>query len=38
VTGSSSTRCAPAITDCDVLEVSTPEVDDVVRIQDDYGR
>ncbi|HTN52217.1 MAG TPA: cupin domain-containing protein [Anaeromyxobacter sp.] len=27
-----------AITDCDVLEVSTPEVDDVVRVQDDYGR
>ena len=27
-----------AITDCDVLEVSTPEVDDVVRIEDAYGR
>jgi len=27
-----------AVTDCDVLEVSTPEVDDVVRLQDDYGR
>ncbi|MFO0580932.1 MAG: cupin domain-containing protein [Anaeromyxobacter sp.] len=27
-----------AITDCDVLEVSTPEVEDVVRVQDDYGR
>ena len=27
-----------AVTDCDVLEVSTPEVDDVVRVQDDYGR
>jgi mannose-6-phosphate isomerase-like protein (cupin superfamily) len=27
-----------ALTDCDVLEVSTPEVDDVVRLQDDYGR
>ena len=27
-----------AITDCDVLEVSTPELDDVVRIQDRYGR
>jgi quercetin dioxygenase-like cupin family protein len=27
-----------ALTDCDVLEVSTPEVDDVVRVQDDYGR
>lgn len=27
-----------AITDVDVIEVSTPELDDVVRIQDDYGR
>lgn len=27
-----------AITDCDVLEVSTPEVDDVVRLEDAYGR
>jgi mannose-6-phosphate isomerase len=27
-----------AVTDCDVLEASTPEVDDVVRVQDDYGR
>ena len=27
-----------AITDCDILEVSTPEVDDVVRLQDRYGR
>jgi hypothetical protein len=26
------------ITDCDVLEVSTPELDDVVRIEDAYGR
>jgi len=26
------------ITDCDVLEVSTPELDDVVRIEDVYGR
>ena len=25
-------------TDVDVLEVSTPEVEDVVRVQDDYGR
>ena len=23
---------------CEVLEVSTPELDDVVRIEDDYGR
>ena len=27
-----------AITDCDVLEASTPEIDDVVRIKDRYGR
>ena len=27
-----------AITDTDVLEVSTPEVDDVVRLEDAYGR
>jgi mannose-6-phosphate isomerase len=27
-----------AVTDCDVLEVSTPEVDDVVRLKDRYGR
>ena len=27
-----------ALTDVDVLEVSTPELDDVVRIDDDYGR
>lgn len=27
-----------AISDCLVLEVSTPELDDVVRIDDDYGR
>jgi quercetin dioxygenase-like cupin family protein len=27
-----------AVTDSDVLEVSTPEVEDVVRVQDDYGR
>lgn len=27
-----------AIEDCDVLEVSTPELDDVVRIEDRYGR
>ena len=24
--------------DCDVLEVSTPELDDVVRLEDRYGR
>jgi mannose-6-phosphate isomerase-like protein (cupin superfamily) len=40
-----STRIAPgrrhrfeAVTDCEVCEVSTPELDDVVRLQDDYGR
>jgi mannose-6-phosphate isomerase-like protein (cupin superfamily) len=27
-----------AIEDCDILEVSTPELDDVVRLQDRYGR
>ncbi|MDQ3696537.1 MAG: cupin domain-containing protein [Gemmatimonadota bacterium] len=27
-----------AITDCDVLEVSTPDLDDVVRLTDRYGR
>ena len=27
-----------AVTDCDVLEVSTPELDDVVRMKDRYGR
>ena len=27
-----------ALDDCDVLEASTPHLDDVVRIQDRYGR
>ncbi|HUK42579.1 MAG TPA: cupin domain-containing protein [Candidatus Acidoferrales bacterium] len=27
-----------AVEDCDVLEVSTPELDDVVRLEDDFGR
>jgi mannose-6-phosphate isomerase len=27
-----------ALTDCDILEVSTPELDDVVRLSDKYGR
>lgn len=27
-----------AITDCDVMEASTPELDDVVRLKDRYGR
>jgi mannose-6-phosphate isomerase-like protein (cupin superfamily) len=26
------------LTDCDVLEASTPELDDVVRLEDGYGR
>lgn len=27
-----------AITDVEVIEVSTPELDDVVRLEDEYGR
>ena len=27
-----------AVTDCEILEVSTPELDDVVRLKDRYGR
>jgi mannose-6-phosphate isomerase-like protein (cupin superfamily) len=27
-----------AVTDCTLFEVSTPELDDVVRIEDDFGR
>ena len=27
-----------AVTDCDVLEASTPHLDDVVRLNDRYGR
>ncbi len=27
-----------AVSDCDILEASTPELDDVVRIKDRYGR
>jgi mannose-6-phosphate isomerase-like protein (cupin superfamily) len=27
-----------AVTDCDVLEASTPELDDIVRLEDRYGR
>jgi mannose-6-phosphate isomerase len=40
-----SFHCAPntihrmvAVTDVDVVEVSTPELDDVVRLEDAYGR
>ena len=27
-----------AVTDCDLLEVSTPHLEDVVRLEDRYGR
>lgn len=27
-----------AVTDCSILEVSTPDLDDVVRLEDRYGR
>ena len=27
-----------AVTECDVIEVSTPELEDVVRLEDAYGR
>ena len=27
-----------AVTDCDILEASTPELDDVIRLTDRYGR
>jgi hypothetical protein len=27
-----------AIEDADIFEVSTPEIDDVVRLEDRYGR
>ena len=27
-----------ALSDCDVLEASTAELDDVVRLEDSYGR
>ena len=27
-----------AVTDADIFEVSTPELDDIVRLEDDYGR
>ena len=27
-----------ALRNCDILEVSTPQLDDVVRLEDDYGR
>jgi len=30
--------CAPNGTHVKLIEVSTPEIDDVVRLEDDYGR
>ena len=30
--------CAPSEFDVEIIEVSTPEIDDVVRLDDDYGR
>jgi hypothetical protein len=27
-----------AVEDCDIFEVSTPEINDVVRLEDRYGR
>jgi mannose-6-phosphate isomerase-like protein (cupin superfamily) len=27
-----------AVTDCELFEVSTPELEDVVRLEDDFGR
>jgi mannose-6-phosphate isomerase-like protein (cupin superfamily) len=40
-----SARIAPgrrhrfeAVVECELCEVSSPEIDDVVRLQDDYGR
>ena len=30
--------CAPDDSDVELIEVSTPEIDDVVRVEDDYGR
>ncbi len=29
---------APADTDVDIIEVATPEIDDIVRLEDDYNR
>ncbi len=38
VTGTVHRFIAPDDTDCELLEVSTPQLDDVVRIEDVYGR
>jgi mannose-6-phosphate isomerase-like protein (cupin superfamily) len=31
-------RLVAGVTGCDIIEVSTPELDDVVRLEDRYGR
>ena len=36
--GSGTKHRMTAVDDCDVLETSTPELDDVVRLEDRYGR
>ena len=33
-----TTHRLTALTDCQIVEVSTPQVKDVVRLEDDYGR
>ena len=33
-----ATHRMTAVDDCDIFEVSTPELDDVVRVADRYGR
>ena len=33
-----TTHQMEAVTDCDILEASTPHLDDVVRLSDRYGR
>ena len=30
--------CAPEDSDVELIEVSTPEMNDVIRLEDDYGR
>ena len=35
---SRGTAWSPATDGCDIIEVSTPELDDVVRLEDRYGR
>jgi len=38
VTPGTKHRLKAGETDCRILEASTPEVDDVIRLQDDFGR